>query len=46
MCLPLLLFRVVLPSPVGPCRLVYHSAEAAAKLSIKNNFDAVRAFTH
>jgi hypothetical protein len=44
MRLPLLLF--VPPSPVGSCRLVYHSAKAAAKLSIKNSFAAVRALTH
>ena len=46
MRLPILLFPVVPPSPGGPGRLVYHSAEAVAKLSIKNIFAAVRALTH
>jgi hypothetical protein len=47
MRLPLLLIPVVPPSPVGPGRrLMYHSAEAVAKLNIKNIFDAVRALTH
>jgi hypothetical protein len=46
MRLPLLFIPVVPPSPVGPGRLVYHSAEAVAKLSIKNIFAAVRALSH
>src|SRR5262249_61999956 len=44
--LPLLLFPVVPPSPLGPGCLVYQFAEAVTKLNIKNILDAVRALTH